>query len=138
MRALQIRGHDIDDAPNLFLGELLEHDNLVDTVQELRSEGFLHRVHNEIFDLLVLVGVLSFLSLLLEAERQRGLVDELRTDVGGHDDDRILEVDRASLAVRKRPSSRICSKTLNTSGCAFSISSKRITLYGLRRTASVS
>ena len=37
-----------------------------------------------------------------------------------------------------RPSSRIWSRTLNTSGCAFSISSNRTTLYGRRRTASVS
>ena len=36
------------------------------------------------------------------------------------------------------PSSSTCSKMLNTSGCAFSISSNRITLYGLRLTASVS
>ena len=36
------------------------------------------------------------------------------------------------------PSSRICSSVLNTSGCAFSISSKSTTLNGLRRTASVS
>ena len=35
------------------------------------------------------------------------------------------------------PSSRTCSSVLNTSGCAFSISSNRITAYGLRRTASV-
>ena len=37
----------------------------------------------------------------------------------------------------RRPSSRTCNKTLNTSGCAFSISSSRITEYGRRRTASV-
>ena len=37
-----------------------------------------------------------------------------------------------------RPSSSTCSSTLNTSGCAFSISSKRTTLYGRRLTASVS
>ena len=36
------------------------------------------------------------------------------------------------------PSSRIWSRMLNTSGCAFSISSSRSTEYGLRRTASVS
>ena len=34
----------------------------------------------------------------------------------------------------RRPSSRICSKMLNTSGCAFSISSKSTTEYGCRRT----
>ena len=32
-----------------------------------------------------------------------------------------------------RPSSRICSRMLKTSGCAFSTSSKSTTLYGLRR-----
>ena len=37
-----------------------------------------------------------------------------------------------------RPSSRICRSVLNTSGCAFSISSNRITRKGRRRTASVS
>ncbi len=38
----------------------------------------------------------------------------------------------------RRPSSRICKNTLKISGCAFSISSRSITEYGLRRTASVS
>ena len=38
----------------------------------------------------------------------------------------------------RRPSSSTCSSTLNTSGCAFSTSSSSSTLYGLRRTASVS
>ncbi|SED01210.1 hypothetical protein SAMN04490356_6490 [Streptomyces melanosporofaciens] len=37
-----------------------------------------------------------------------------------------------------RPSSRTCSRVLKTSACAFSISSKSTTEYGLRRTASVS
>ena len=37
-----------------------------------------------------------------------------------------------------RPSSSTCSSTSNTSGCAFSTSSSRITEYGRRRTASVS
>ena len=36
------------------------------------------------------------------------------------------------------PSSSTCNNKLNTSGCAFSISSKRTTLYGLVRTLSVS
>ena len=36
------------------------------------------------------------------------------------------------------PSSRICRRMLKTSGWAFSISSRRTTEYGLRRTASVS
>ena len=35
------------------------------------------------------------------------------------------------------PSSKICSKILNTSGCAFSISSNKITAYGFLLTFSV-
>ena len=38
----------------------------------------------------------------------------------------------------RRPSSSTCSKMLNTSGCAFSISSSSTTAYGRRRTDSVS
>ena len=38
----------------------------------------------------------------------------------------------------RRPSSMICSRMLNTSGCAFSISSNSTTAYGRRRTCSVS
>ncbi len=38
----------------------------------------------------------------------------------------------------RRPSSSTWSRMLNTSGCAFSISSNRITLYGRRRIASES
>ena len=45
--------------------------------------------------------------------------------------------ERPWLSVR-RPSSRICSSVLNTSGWAFSISSNSTTRNGLRRTASVS
>ncbi|TPW21339.1 MAG: hypothetical protein FD126_781 [Elusimicrobia bacterium] len=37
-----------------------------------------------------------------------------------------------------RPSSMTCSKTSKTSGAAFSISSNKIKVCGLRRTASVS
>ena len=37
-----------------------------------------------------------------------------------------------------RPSSNICNRMFKTSGCAFSISSKRITQYGRRRIRSVS
>ena len=37
-----------------------------------------------------------------------------------------------------RPSSSTCSRTSNTSGCAFSTSSSSTTVYGRRRTLSVS
>jgi hypothetical protein len=44
-----------------------------------------------------------------------------------------LKFTKRPLLSVKRPSSNTCSKMLNTSGWAFSISSSNITLYGLRR-----
>ena len=49
----------------------------------------------------------------------------------------LKDTTRPRLSVR-RPSSRICKRMLNTSGCAFSISSNKTTEYGLRRMRSVS
>jgi hypothetical protein len=66
------------------------------------------------------------------------LVDVLRADVAGHDDDRVAEVDLAALGVGELPLSSTCSRMLNTSGCAFSISSNSSTEYGRWRTSSVS
>ena len=69
------------------------------------------------------------------------VVDSLQqirgTDIGCHNENRILKVYRSSLGSVIRPSSRTCNRTLNTSGCAFSTSSKRTTEYGFLRTASV-
>jgi len=52
----------------------------------------------------------------------RWIDGELAADVRGHDDDRVLEVHRPPWPSVSRPSSMICSRMLNTSGCAFSIS----------------
>jgi hypothetical protein len=49
-------------------------------------------------------------------------------DVRRHDEHDVLEVDGAALAVGQAPSSITWSRTLNTSGWAFSISSSRTTL----------
>ena len=61
-----------------------DHD-LVDTVDELWPELRLHLAHHRHFHQLVIVTT--------------HLLDHLRAKVGGHDDDRILEVHRAPLAV---------------------------------------
>ena len=58
-----------------------------------------------------------------------------RADVRGHDDDVFLKSTVRPLPSVRRPSSMICSSMLKTSGCAFSISSNRMTAYGRRRTA---
>ena len=49
-----------------------------------------------------------------------------------------LKLTNLPLLSVKRPSSSTCKSTLNTSGCAFSISSSNTMEYGLLRTASVS
>jgi len=59
-------------------------------------------------------------------------------DVRRHDDHGVAEVDGAALRVGEPAVVEHCSSVLNTSACAFSISSKSTTEYGLRRTASVS
>jgi len=69
---------------------------------------------------------------LREAQR-RVLGDHLRADVARHDEDGVAEVHRAALGVGQSPSSRICSRMLKTSGCAFLDLVEKMTLYGLRR-----
>ena len=67
----------------------MEDDDLVDAVEELRSEDRAQRLGDSFLHLLV--GGLVALAGVLR--------DELAPDVAGHDDDRVLEVDGAALAV---------------------------------------
>ena len=60
-----------------------------------------------------------------------------RTDIGGHNDNRILEIDGSAIIVSQTAFIQYRSKMLNTSGWAFSISSSKTMEYGLRRTFSV-
>src|SRR5665647_3973158 len=85
----------IDDLLDLRLRELVEHDDLVDAVQELRTEMLLELVGDLRLHLLVprlRVGP------LLEAEVHR-LRDIPRTEVRRHDDDRVLEVHDPALRI---------------------------------------
>jgi len=52
----------------------------------------------------------------------------LRTEVRGEDDHRVAEVDRAALAVGEAAVVEDLRRTLKTSRCAFSISSKSTTV----------
>ena len=86
-------GHQVDHLHDLALGELVEDDDLVDAVQELRAEVRLERVHDLVLHALVahrLVGL---------GEADVGLAQVLGAQVRGHDDDGVAEVDRAALAV---------------------------------------
>ena len=118
---------EIDDAGDVLLGQrLVEHD-LVQTVEEFRTEGVVQeRFH----------GVLRTLGdLTVRADAVKQL---LAAEVGGQDDDGVLEIDRAALRVGDAAVVQHLKQNVEHIGCAFSISSKRTTLYGRRRTASVS
>ena len=88
----------LHDAGQLRPRERLEHDRLVDAVQELRAEalaqGALHRFPQ-------LRARAAVLAAPREAEREALL--RARAQVAGHDDDRVAEVHRAPVAVREPP-----------------------------------
>ena len=89
---LQAAQLDLHDPLELLFGERLEHDDLIDPVEELRPEvpaqfidhgGSHHRVLGFVVPLVI--------------------EDAMRADVRGHDDDRVLEIDHPALTVRKPP-----------------------------------
>ncbi len=69
--------------------QAMEHHRLVDPIQELGPEMGFQLAPDRVLDVL---GVLA----------DHGL-DQLRADIGRHHDHRILEVDRAALAVGQAP-----------------------------------
>ena len=69
-----------------FMPERVEDDRLVDPVEELGEEGGLEDVLDLAADPLLVAGA-----------GQVG--DDLAAEVGGHDDDRVAEVDGPALAV---------------------------------------
>ena len=95
----------VNDTCNILLGQRLVEYNLIQTVEEFRTE----RAAQQLMYLLEVRMIMVFL---------KSTVRPCESVI--------------------RPSSSTCSRTLNTSGCAFSISSNRTTEYGFLRTASVS
>ena len=79
---------EVHDPLEVLLGERLEDDDVVHPVQELGAEVPLHLPQHRLLH-------------LLGPSLPEGLEDVLASDVRGHDDDRVPEVDRASLAVRQ-------------------------------------
>src|SRR5215204_6240220 len=85
---------DLDDVAHILALELVEHDDLVDPVEELGTEDLAQLARDAALHLLV--GETG----IVRAEAQRlGLVDRLRPDVRGHDEDDVLEVHGAALRV---------------------------------------
>ena len=80
---------------DLLLGEGTEDGDLIDTIEELGADPLLEHIHH-LSPYLAndLIGIR--LRHALEA-----LTDQVTTHIGGHDDDRILEVRRPTLIVRQ-------------------------------------
>ena len=75
--------------------KLIKNDYFIQAVDEFRIERLTYGRHHHLFHFFpgrVGVG--------LEAERSL-LLDEASTDIGGHDDDHVFEVDRVAECVRQ-------------------------------------
>src|SRR5512143_1162167 len=94
--AVQLRHKQPDDLEQVGVGERLEHDNLVEPVDELRVECLLDRLHHAFFD-----------SSLLGSRRRLeshvpALLNEPGAYVRSHNQDRILEIDCVPKRIRQR------------------------------------
>src|SRR5208282_2855819 len=95
----------VDDLLDFLLAERVEDHDFIDAVQELRAEVLEKRLLN-----LPLQSLTQHAGLADRASRFRGhadgaidavhgFVDKMAADVRGHDDDRVLEIHGAALAV---------------------------------------
>src|SRR5690606_33547130 len=89
--------HERYDLIDMLLLQRVEYDRLVDPVDELRTEALLQLGQHFILHLIELAAGIRDSG---EAER-RIPFDLIGSDVRGHDDQRIAEVDDASLGVRQ-------------------------------------
>ena len=101
---------------DVVLGEGLVEHNLVQPVEELGPEGVVQQIVDGIFRL----G--GDVALLIDAVQQ-----VLGPQVGGEDDNGVLEIHGSALTVGNPAVVNTWSNMLNTSGWAFSISSNRMT-----------
>ena len=95
MRPRILRELDVDDPLQVFLVQGVEDDDVVEPVQELGPEVLLDGDFEPLFHLLVAAGLVAA---AVEPE-DVGVRGHLGAGVGGHDDDRVLEVDVAAEAV---------------------------------------
>ena len=85
----------IDDLTHLRLGELLEHDDVVQTVQEFRTELLLQFRGD-----LILHALVARFGVGAQVEAGVGsLGDVTSTKIGGQNDDGVFEVHFATLAI---------------------------------------
>src|SRR5438094_649605 len=85
---LEPRELNVDDLPQVRAPEGMEDHHVVDAVQELGAEVLAERLQHLLLHGVVGTGVVAAIA-----------GEQLAPDVRGHDDDRVLEVDRAPVAV---------------------------------------
>ena len=91
--------HQVDDLEDLALLELVEHDDLVDPVEQLGPEDALELAHHARLHVVVAESLL-----VADREAERLVLRDLRgADVRRHDHDRVPEVDLPALGVRQLP-----------------------------------
>lgn len=112
----QVIEQQIDNAAHLIAAEGREDHGVVDTVEEFGLEGAAQN------GLHALAGFLAKGAAFADAVQ-----DLAAAQVAGHDQDGVFEVHRPTLTVGHAAVVEICSRMLNTSGCAFSISSNSTT-----------
>src|SRR5918998_5023765 len=90
---VQAAQHDVHYLEHVLLGQRLEDDDLIHPVEELGAEGPLQRVAGASLGL-------AEVHALLRREAELAVAHQVLTaHVRGHDDDRVLEVDRPALGV---------------------------------------
>src|SRR4051812_1048316 len=91
---------ELDDRLDLLLLQLVEHDHVVDAVEELGAEDLLQLSHDPVLHVVVRDAGL----VVGDGEAERRVPrDLLGADVRRHDHDRVTEVDRPALRVRQAP-----------------------------------
>ena len=93
---VQIGCQKIHDLLHVLIVQLVEHDNIINTVDKFRLEAALYFFHDIGFHLLVILC----LALLCGKSQILGIHDTLCTRIGSHDQHSVLEADLASLGVR--------------------------------------
>src|SRR5690606_9086925 len=84
-KLLQMRDLDIDNRRHILAAQAMEDDLLIQPVQEFRAERGAHRLHHLMADQFV-IGII-------------GICEILTAEVGGKDNQRVLEVDRTALTI---------------------------------------
>ena len=88
--ALYLQTHHIGD---FVVGEWHKHNGFVDTVEEFGPYGFLQQFHHRILRLL------NQLTAVAVVQLGKLRLDVLAAQVGSHDDDGVLKVNRTSFVV---------------------------------------